>query len=111
MTKTPNLSIDLIHPNQSQKELTINEALTIIDSVLNNSIININVNNIPLNPASGDLYHIGDSATGEWENYLGHMAVYTDGGWRYFMPRHGFIMWSNAHDSKIVYKQGAWVIT
>jgi len=66
MGNTTNLSISLVAQNQAQKEVTVNEALSIIDAVLNRGAVHNGTNTPPVSPAEGDLYIIGGSPTGAW---------------------------------------------
>ena len=76
MENTINLKLPLLISNQSQKEITHNEALTIIDNILQNGIIDKDLATPPSSPNSNDLYIIGTSATGTWANKDGYLAFY-----------------------------------
>lgn len=107
MESTTNLKLPLLVSNQSQKEVTHNEALTIIDNILQNGIINKDLTTPPTSPNSNDLYIVGTSATDDWEEQDGHLAYY-DNGWRFIEPREGTTFWVNDEDCLYTYNGSTW---
>ena len=110
MENTTNLKLPLLIPNQSQKEITHNEALIIIDNILQNGIIDKDLTTPPENPNTNDMYIVGEGAIGKWEgkdNYL----VFYDNGWRFIEPREGFTFWINDEDKLYTYNGSKWIAT
>jgi len=87
MTTTTNLGMTLVEQSQAQKEVTINEAFTCIDALMNTGAINI-ISTPPGLPAQGDLYIVGASPTGAWTGQANAMAYY-DQVWRFVTPKAG----------------------
>lgn len=110
MEETTNLKLPLLIPNQSQKEITHNEALVIIDNILQNGVIDKDLITPPTEPNSNDIYIIGSNATGDWEGKDKQIAFY-DNGWRFIEPREGFIFWINDEDKLYTYNGTNWVET
>ncbi len=107
MENTTNLKLPLLVSNQSQKEITHNEALIIIDNILQNGIIDKDLINPPANPNTNDLYIVGTNATGSWEGKYGQLAFY-DNGWRFIEAKEGFTFWINDEDSLYTYNGSIW---
>ncbi len=110
MENTTNLKLPLLIPNQSQKEITHNEALIIIDNILQNGVIDKDLTTPPTEPNNNDIYIVGNNATGDWENKDKQIAFY-DNGWRFIEPREGFIFWVNDEDKLYTYNGTNWTET
>lgn len=108
--KTPNLSLPLLVQNQSGKELTHNEALAIIDALLNNGIIDKDLTTPPSSPTNGQVYIAGNSSTDLWSSKDGQIAFYNN-GWEFIMPREGLTLWINDEDCLYTYNGASWVKT
>ena len=108
MENTTNLKLPLLIPNQSGKEITHNEALVIIDNILQNGVIDKDLTTPPENPNSNDIYIVGKNATGDWADKDKQIAFY-DNGWRFVEPREGFIFWVNDEDKLYTYNSSKWV--
>jgi hypothetical protein len=108
MTTTNHLGITLVEQSQSQKEVTVNHALTRIDAVLNAGAKSRTTNTPPGSPASGDLYIVGASPTGDWTGQAGKL-VYYDQIWRFITPNEGISLWVNDEDKIYSYDGATWV--
>lgn len=108
MENTTNLKLPLLIPNQSGKEITHNEALVIIDNILQNGVIDKDLTTPPENPNSNDIYIVSKNATGDWADKDKQIAFY-DNGWRFVEPREGFIFWVNDEDKLYTYNGSKWV--
>lgn len=107
MTTSNHLSVTHVEQNQSQKEVTINEAINKIDSVLNTGAIDRALNTPPVSPIAGDLYIIGDTPSGDWadkENQIG----YYDAGWKFIVPNEGMTLWVNDEDRHYIWNGTTW---
>jgi Protein of unknown function (DUF2793) len=92
MTKTPHLAIPLLVPNQAQKEITINEALLLIEVLLVGVVKEIYLNHPPADEASAqDIYIIGENPRDIWHDKANHIAYFFQ-GWRYCAPKEGMSM-------------------
>src|SRR5687768_17806382 len=94
MTVTTNLGITLVEQSQAQKEVTVNEAFTRIDSILNTGAISKSVNTPPGSPSTGDLYIVGTAPTGDWAEKAKQLAYY-DQSWRFIVPKEGMLLCVN----------------
>lgn len=90
--RTRKLELKYIVANQSQKEVTINEDLNLLDMLVQATAKGV-LNTPPENPAEGDMYIIGDAPTGTWEGKAKHLAGFFAGVWLIVAPRAGWRVW------------------
>lgn len=107
MEETTNLKLPLLVSNQSQKEITHNEALTILDNLINNGVKDKDLTTPPENPSQNDLYIVGVGASGEWEGKDNQLAFY-DNGWRFCQARQGTKYWVNDENCIYVFNSTSW---
>lgn len=107
MTTTTHLGLVLVEQNQSQKEVTVNEALVAIDAVLNTGAIDKDLATPPLSPSTGDVYIVGGLATYDWEGHENQLAWYHQ-GWRFIIPREGMLIWVNDEDKLYCFDGTDW---
>ncbi len=108
--KTKNLGLPLLIPNQAQKEITHNEALIILDNLIQNTVITKNLNIPPQEPKTNDLYIVGENASDVWLNKDFQLAFY-DNGWRFIEPKEGITFWVKDEDCQYTYDGENWIIT
>lgn len=89
MSHTPNFSMPLLHAAQSQKEITHNEALIIIDALLAGAVRAVASDPAMVAPETGGAWIIDGSATGAWEGRAWQIAIFSEGGWRFARPATG----------------------
>lgn len=107
MTTTHHLGITLVETSQAQKEVTVNEALSKMDAVLNTGAKDKDLATPPGSPANGDVYIVAASATGAWSGQSGKLAYY-DSGWKFITPREGMTLWVNDEDKIYSYNGSSW---
>jgi hypothetical protein len=102
MYKTNNYKMDLLITSQAQKEVTVNEALGLIDNLLNKAIYNI-IDELPCESQNGDLYLISASPVKELVKNSNYLAFYMN-GWRFIYPRYGMIFFNIGSGNWMVFK-------
>lgn len=107
LEKTTNLQLPLLVQNQAGKEITHNEALIILDNIVQNGIIDKDLTIPPTEPNTNDLYIVGKNATGLWEDKDNQLAFY-DNGWHFIEPRKGFIFWINDENKLYCFNGTKW---
>jgi hypothetical protein len=105
---TARLAMPLLAAGQAGKELTHNEALARLDMLVQPAVAAIGVNNPPAAPDAGQCWIVGAVPTGVWAGHGGDIAGWTDGGWRFAVPREGFAAWSISSSKPIAYRNGMW---
>lgn len=107
---TPNLNLKFIMQNQSQKEVTVNEALLVLDMLHNNGVIKIGETTPPASPNDSDMYVVGSGATGDWSGQDGNIGYYYTGkGWQFITPKEGMTLWCSDEDRLYVFNSRKWV--
>jgi hypothetical protein len=109
MDSTANLTLPYIMAAQAQKHVTHNEALRLLDTVIQLSVLDRSLAEPPASPAHGDRYIIGDSATGAWAEHDGEVAAYVDGAWQFHMPEEGWVAYDQASETLLVRRDGNWL--
>lgn len=110
MVNTSNMNLPLIAADQSQKHVTHNEALKIIDAFTHLSAINRTSTSPPGSPTEGDQYIIAAPATGDWAGRETQVVVYVDGVWVYIAPRDGWIIYDEATEVHLKFNGGSWTL-
>jgi hypothetical protein len=83
------LRIPYIAAAQAQKHVTHNEGVTLLDTLVQLSVIDKDLTAPPGSPGEGDTYIVAASATGAWIGWDGRVARYIDGTWRSYLPGEG----------------------
>lgn len=84
-TTSPILGIPFIESQQSQPEVTHNEAISLIQIMLAGGAITIGDNTPPVSPAEGDVYVAGTAPTGAWDGRANTIAGFFLNQWL-FVP-------------------------
>ncbi len=105
---SPILSLPLILPAQAQKHVTHNEALRLLDVMVQLAVLNRNLSAAPALPAIGDRHIVATGAVGAWAGQVGKIAVYTVTGWQFFAPLSGWQAHVLAESVTVVYSGLVW---
>ncbi len=108
MTDTVHLGMPFIEGSQAQKHVTHNEALRILDAVVQIGVLDADQTTPPVTPTNGDRHIVASGATGAWAGHADAVAVYEDGAWRFLSPKLGWCAWSDADGALLVYDGAAW---
>lgn len=108
MANTANLILPYIAQGQAQKEVTHNDALNILDAVVQLSVKSRTVTAPPGSPAQGDRYIVPAGASGAWSGQTGKIAAYRDTAWAFFTPKSGWRALVEAEGRTLVYLNTAW---
>lgn len=84
---TPRFALPLLAPAQAQKEMFHNEALTLIDALVQPCVESGPDAAPPSAPAEGQCWIVAGGATGAWSGRGSAIALWTAGGWRFAAPR------------------------
>lgn len=109
MADSTNLILPYIAASQSQKHVTHNEALRLLDGLVQLSALDRDLTAPPGSPADGARYIVAASATGEWAGWDGSVAMYSDGSWYRLVPRTGWFCWVQDESSALVWSGSAWI--
>lgn len=105
---TSRLSLPYIQASQAQKEVTHNEALNLLDALVQPAVIDrVTQDPSALSPSDGDRYIVAAGAVGEWSGHDGEIAVYYS-GWIFAPPGEGWVMYDEANDVWVLYDGSQW---
>jgi hypothetical protein len=108
---TTHLLLPYILAAQAQKHVTHNEALRILDGLVQLSVLDRDLTAPPGSPADGDRYIVGSGATGDWAGWDLNVALWTDGAWLRLPPRTGWRAWVEDEGLLLVYDGAGWIGT
>jgi hypothetical protein len=108
---TTNLALPYILAAQAQKHVTHNEALRLLDGLVQLSVLDRDLTAPPGSPEDGDRYIVASGATGDWAGWDLNVAVFTDGAWLRLPPRVGWRTWIEDEGLLLVYNGSEWVGT
>ena len=108
MTQTNNLKIDLVAQSQAQKEVTINEAIAVLEALQNRGAKDKDLATPPVSPVEGDVYIIASSPTGAWSGKANYITYYNQ-NWKFINPNEGLSIWVSDEDKIYAYNGSAWI--
>lgn len=120
MTTSPDLGIPFIDSQQDQPEVTHNEALLLLQALLN-GVISVGPNTPAVGPTIGDSYIIGAAPTGAWAGRANCVTIWSGTAWD-FIPgetsagtpitmgarQEGMRVWVRDEDTTYVWSGSAW---
>ncbi len=102
---TSNYSLPLLFAGQSQKEFFVNEAFSLIDSLLPKTILGVQ-DTPPTLPNVGDVYVVG-AGSGEWSGQDDGLATFIESSWRFAAPMPGMAVF-NRNTNQIMFFTSGW---
>jgi Protein of unknown function (DUF2793) len=109
-TQTARHQLPYLAVGQAQKEITHNEALTLIDALICPSV----QQELDVPPSSltetdtGKCWLIGVAAQDAWLSKTDQIACWTGGSWRYLVPSEGMRIWNLATGSQMIRRAAMW---
>lgn len=109
MTETTHtLSLPYILPSQAQKHVTHNEALRMLDAIVQPGTSTNGTDDPPASPGNGERHIIGDAPTGAWTGHALSIAAWQDGAWMFYEPQSGWLVWSEQDGRLLVFDGSQW---
>lgn len=109
MEQSANLQIPYIMPSQAQKHVTHNEAIRVLDALVQLSVVDRDLSTPPGSPAEGSRYLVATGGTGAWAGRDGMVAAWQDGAWAFLAPKAGWLLWIADEDRLIGFDGAAWI--
>lgn len=106
---TPRFALPLLAPAQAQKEMYHNEALTLLDALVQPCVESGPAATPPAAPEEGQCWLVAGGAGGAWSGRGGTIALWTAGGWRFAAPRKGMRAVRLSDGAILRFDGGAWV--
>lgn len=108
MSSTARLALPYIAPQQAQKQVTYNAAMSLLDQLVQPTVKSRTTASPPVSPAVGDTYIVATSATGAWAARDGAFAAWLDGTWVFTTPANGWLAYVVDTAELAVFSGGAW---
>ncbi len=109
MSASPNLKLPYIDANQNQKSVTHNEALRILDALVNLHVASNTLSAPPASPADGQRWIVASAGSGAWLGKDLNVAAWQDGAWSFYAPNPGFVAYVDAIGGALMWNGTAWV--
>ena len=90
---TTHLLLPYILASQAQKHVTHNEALRLLDAMVQLSVLDRTRTTPPVSPVDGDRHIVASGSTGLWAGWDLNIAFWVDGVWMRLVPRPGWLAW------------------
>ncbi|QUS54244.1 DUF2793 domain-containing protein [Pseudovibrio brasiliensis] len=106
---TTHLKLPFLAAAQAQKHVTHNEALALVDLVVQLAVVSDSVSAPPADPVEGDRYIVPAGATGAFAGHEQKIAAFDGGVWRFLAPVEGWAAWVQSLGAMRVYSSGGWI--
>lgn len=110
MSNTPRLALPYILVNQSQKEVTHNEALNLLDAFVALAVESLDLAAPPATPNEGEVWIVAAAASGAWAGQDTALAQWIGGTWAFHPALEGMQAWVKDRAVGARFSAGAWVI-
>jgi uncharacterized protein DUF2793 len=93
---------------QAQKHVTVNEALRLLDGLVQLAVLDRHLTAPPASPDDGARYIVASGATGAWAAWDLNVAYWVDGAWMRLVPRPGWQAWVEDEATLVIWSGTAW---
>src|SRR3954463_2912093 len=111
MSASANLALPFIEGGELLPDVTLNETLRLLDSLVQLAIVDRDLNAPPGAPAEGQRWIVkaSPSPTGAWGGHGNPLAAWQDGGWVFCTPQVGWFAYVIDEGALIAWNGTAWV--
>jgi len=109
MSDTTKLKLPYVAPAQAQKHVTVNEALSRLDTAVQMSVESRSLSAPPMVVSEGETYLVADGASGDWIGAEEQVASFQNGGWVFMVPLAGWQAWVADEAVRVTYSGTGWV--
>lgn len=108
--QSPHLGLPFMAPAQARKHITHNEALSVLDDIVQLSIIQRDLNAPPPAPENGARYIVASAATGAWASQEATIASWRNGGWQFLTPQTGWRAFDQSGGALCIFNGSEWTV-
>jgi hypothetical protein len=105
---SPILNLPYILPAQAQKHVTHNEAIRLLDIIVQLAVESRTLTVPPATQDVGDRHIVAAGATGVWDGKANQIAVWSETGWIYVVPLAGWQAHVTAEAVDVTFDGTAW---
>jgi hypothetical protein len=111
MSASANLALPFIEGGELLPDVTLNETLRLIDTLVQLAIVDRDLNVPPGSPVEGQRWIVkaSPSPTGAWAGHGSHIAAWQDGGWVFCTPKLGWFAYVIDEGALVAWSGAAWV--
>ena len=111
MSASANLALPFIEGDELLPDVTLNETLRLIDTLVQLAIVDRDLNAPPGAPAEGQRWIVkaSPSPTGAWAGHGNHIAAWQDGDWVFCAPKVGWFAYVIDEGALIAWNGSAWI--
>ena len=102
------LGLPYIQPSQAQKHVTHNEALRVLDTLVQLVVTARDLSLPPAGAQSGDRYIVAAPGQGLWAGHEGEIAVLDSNAWIFIAPQTGWTAYVTAEGAQVVFDGTDW---
>lgn len=106
--QTPILALPYILPAQAQKHVSHNEALRLLDMLVQLAVQDRTRTSPPEHPTLGDRHIVAAGAGDDWAGQDHHLAVFEPHGWSFLTPHPGWIALDQSDLQMLVFDGTLW---
>jgi len=106
---SPRLDLPFIQPSQAQKHITHNEAIELLDAVVQLRLEDTALTTPPASPSEGQAWFVAATAADAWTGRDGQIASWRNNGWLYLTPKAGWCAWVTSQNRVLVFDGSDWV--
>ena len=111
MSASANLALPFIEGGERLPDVTLNETLRLIDTLVQLALVDRDLNVPPGSPVEGQRWIVkaSPSPTGAWAGHGNHIAAWQDGGWVFCAPKAGWFAYVIDEGALVAWSGSAWV--
>ncbi|WP_299211025.1 DUF2793 domain-containing protein [uncultured Tateyamaria sp.] len=102
------LGLPYIQPSQAQKHVTHNEALRVLDALVQLSVLARDLTLPPAGAAAGDRYLVASPGQAEWVGQSDAIAIYDGLNWTFLAPQAGWQAYVVGEGTTVVFDGTDW---
>ncbi|MCC5989160.1 MAG: DUF2793 domain-containing protein [Pararhodobacter sp.] len=102
------LALPFIQPSQAQKHVTHNEALQILDLLVQLVVETFDATTPPSLPEEGQVWALGAAPGNEWAGQAAMLAAWVQGGWVFIAPQPGWRAWGREEEALRIWTGTQW---
>lgn len=102
------LALPYLQPAQAQKHVTLNEALRLLDRLVQLAVLDRDRTVPPAAAVEGARHIVPEGATGAWDGQAGRLAIRETGAWQFVSPGPGWRAHVLAEGRSVAWTGTAW---